>query len=157
MAHDTKIPKDWQKFMRNPVNKMELFEFLADGIAEKDLAQGITWYSTKGPQVVVNPCGAASLHNLSPCNHEEADTRIFVHLADAVSQGLKRAMIHTCDTDVIVLACAIFPQLKSLEELWIRHTASQQHKFIAVHELSEALGEYLAQFFLKKAYIKEHH
>ena len=40
------------------------------------------------------------------CNHEEADTRIVVHI---VQQGMKRIEVRTVDTDVIaILAGAYF-------------------------------------------------
>eukprot|EP00795_Rhopilema_esculentum_P003556 gene3556-2239_t len=36
---------------------------------------------------------------INPCNHEEADTRIFVHLQDAQQeQGMNRAIMYTIDT-----------------------------------------------------------
>ena len=42
--------------------------------------------------------------NLEPCKHEEADTRIFLHIYDAaINSGLKKAMIGTVDTDVVVI------------------------------------------------------
>jgi len=44
--------------------------------------------------------------NLEPCNHEEADSRIFVHVLDAIKQGHSKIMICTVDTDVVILAIA---------------------------------------------------
>lgn len=55
---------------------------------------------------------------LEPCNHEEADTRIMVHIGDAVAQGHTKVMVRTVDTDVVVLAISCVSQLPQLEELW---------------------------------------
>ncbi len=33
------------------------------------------------------------------CDHEEADTRLFVHLKDALGKGARRVLIRTVDTD----------------------------------------------------------
>ena len=41
---------------------------------------------------------------LSPCTHEEADTRMFLHAADAVQQGDRKILLRTVDTDVLLLA-----------------------------------------------------
>ena len=43
-----------------------------------------------------------SVDGLAPCNHEEADTRIIVHIADAVSRGYDQIIVRTVDTDVVV-------------------------------------------------------
>ena len=43
---------------------------------------------------------------LVPCNHEKADSRMILHLKDAVNVGYKKMMLRTADTDVIVLAVA---------------------------------------------------
>ena len=56
---------------------------------------------------------------LSPCSHEEADTRMMVHVADAVDKGHNSIMIRTVDTDVVVLAVAAVHTL-GIKELWYR-------------------------------------
>ena len=40
---------------------------------------------------------------LSNCNHEKGDNRIFVHAKEVSQKGHRKIMIHTADTDVIVL------------------------------------------------------
>ena len=37
-----------------------------------------------------------------PCSHEEADTRMFVHAKDAVSNGSESVIINFNDTDVVI-------------------------------------------------------
>ena len=44
-------------------------------------------------------------------SQEEADTRIFLHVADAVNHGNQKVMIRTVDTDVLVLVVAAVQQL----------------------------------------------
>ena len=43
------------------------------------------------------------------CNHEEADTRIVVHIAHALEQGEKTIYVRTVDTDVVVILAGAFP------------------------------------------------
>ena len=44
-------------------------------------------------------------------NHEEADSRIMVRVADAVMQGFHKILVQTLDTDVVVLAIEAVQQL----------------------------------------------
>lgn len=60
----------------------------------------------------------AILQNLSPCNHEEADGRIFLPLADVSQQGHSKASIRTIDSDVVVIEISMFEHI-GLQELWI--------------------------------------
>ena len=41
------------------------------------------------------------------CNHEEADTRIVVHLQHALKHGAKTDLVRTVDTDVIVILAGL--------------------------------------------------
>ena len=41
---------------------------------------------------------------LQPCSHEEADTRMLLHVKDAMNCGFMSVMIITVGTDVVVLA-----------------------------------------------------
>jgi hypothetical protein len=56
----------------------------------------------------------ADLTNLSPCLHEEADTRLLLHAAVAVKKGHRKLCVRTVDTDV---AIAMFNQIP--DELWL--------------------------------------
>lgn len=58
---------------------------------------------------------------IAPCTHDEADTRGFVHLKQAVLLGYKEASIRTVDTDIVVIALSQFEDLEELglEKLYI--------------------------------------
>ena len=53
--------------------------------------------------------------SLCPSNHEEADTRIFLHAKHATASGHRLITIRTVDTDVVVIAIHVFRRL-SIEE-----------------------------------------
>ena len=40
---------------------------------------------------------------MSPCNHEEADTRIVIHVIQALQSGCTSVLVRTVDTDVVVI------------------------------------------------------
>ncbi|KAG0725800.1 hypothetical protein GWK47_037891 [Chionoecetes opilio] len=105
------VPGNWQEFLRINDDKTELLSFLAS----KDVSA------------------------LAPCTHEEADTRILLHLQDAVQQGYSKVSIRTVDTDVVVLAIASANRL-NISELWIAFGAGKSFRFIAAHDIAKALG-----------------
>ena len=55
---------------------------------------------------------------LAPCTHKETDTRIILHLEDAVKEGNTKVSIRTVDTDVVVLAVTSAQCLNNAE-VWI--------------------------------------
>ena len=69
----TVVPKNWSEFLRNDLNKKELFYFLADKIPMVNI--------TKGEQVLSGP-PLDGVSVVAPCNHEEVDTRILLHVLD---------------------------------------------------------------------------
>ena len=76
---DGKIPKNWQSFLRNDENKLELFILLAKNIytVEKGFV-----YCTIKDSSICNKVIRSPIY----CTHEEADTWIFVHLKHAVQK-----------------------------------------------------------------------
>ena len=57
---------------------------------------------------------------MAPCTHEEADTRVFLHVAAATSAGHRRVIVRTSDSDVVVLGVSSFVALgQRIDELWI--------------------------------------
>ena len=73
----TVIPGNWQDFLHVDSNKTELFKFLSDALF-KSYNQEKQLVITDGESVLSKPplCDLASL---SPCSHEEADTRMLLH------------------------------------------------------------------------------
>ena len=76
---------------------------------------------------------------LSSCSHEEADTRMIVHVADAVEKGHKSVMIRTADTDVVVLTVTAVVTL-DLNEHWDSYGTGKNHKILPAHLFAKALG-----------------
>ena len=71
----TPVYNDFKKFLRHNENKTELFSLIADKIpivAKSDS----TVISTKKSEITSN-CHI-DLSTLAPCNHEKADSRMFV-------------------------------------------------------------------------------
>jgi len=83
--------------------------------------------------------------NLS-CNHEEADTRLFVHVH--VHHAIKHSAIKTVvvlsnDVDIVVIAVAVFADLQQdgLQKLWVAFGQSNKRRWMPIHTLFEKLGK----------------
>ena len=101
------------------------------------MAQVLQVVTTYGAQVLSIPSRATSL--LAPCSHEEADTRMILHLADAVNQGFQKILLRTVDTDVVVLAVAAVAKIE-IQELWVAFETGQHFRYIAAHEIASVIG-----------------
>lgn len=95
---------------------------------------------TKGEHVLCNKPN--SLEGLSLCNHEEADTRIFLHALHAVEQQNKSMLIKAYHTDILAVAISVFVTLQDagLEELWIEFGQGQSIRWLPVHNMVKNLG-----------------
>ena len=73
------VPRNWQEFLRLD-NKKELFLFLSERVV-KMVIEGKQIKVSKGEEVLCSrPATRSRQVKLSPCSHEEADTRIIVPL-----------------------------------------------------------------------------
>ena len=75
------------------------------------------------------------MSRLQPCNQAEADTRILLHLANAVTVR----HVRTVDIDIVVLALRFFDTL-GLSELWVGFGTGKKYRDVPVHSLQAGLG-----------------
>ena len=136
MSNITKTPSNWQDFLRNDKNKIELFQYLAQQ-AIGTIKQK-TVMSTLEATVICNQTGE-DLTSVSECNHEEADTRIFIHVRDAAIKGYSKILLRTVDTDVVVLAVYAMQEIRELTEMWILFGVGKKSRYIPIHELCNIL------------------
>jgi hypothetical protein len=140
VAPDNQLPRSWKDFLRVDQNKQELFQFLARCVTSIDSERQVI--SSHGEQVLSShPRDDTS--TLAPCTHEEADTRMFLHVADAVQCGFTRMIVRTVDTDVLVLAVSLVQQLQEQAsediELWVAFGTGTHLRYLVAHEIAEAL------------------
>ena len=76
--------------------------------------------------------------DLAPCTHEEADTRILLHLEDAARKEYKTVLIRTVDTDVVLLAIAAVDH-PDISELWIAFDTGKKFQYFVIHEMAKIL------------------
>ena len=113
MCDNTAIPLNWKSFLRLDDNKKELYEYL---VARFLGLPNLEVINTAALDVI--SLTTIEKAGMTPCNHEEADTRIFVHVKYASVNCIKEILIRKVDTDVFVLAIAFLKTL-DVEELWV--------------------------------------
>ncbi|KAG1693201.1 hypothetical protein GQR58_007155 [Nymphon striatum] len=137
-SKDVKLPSNFKSFLSLSENKADLAAFLSEAMVEmaeeklnpthelvvaggfEDLLK--VWISTD-----------RSTDHFSS-NHEEADTRLILHAADASQQGYEQCVLQCRDTDVLVLAVAHRDSLPS--ETWFSMGLKAKRPFIPIHSIS---------------------
>eukprot|EP00745_Piridium_sociabile_P029611 TRINITY_DN48831_c1_g1_i5.p1 TRINITY_DN48831_c1_g1~~TRINITY_DN48831_c1_g1_i5.p1 ORF type:complete len:333 (-),score=65.80 TRINITY_DN48831_c1_g1_i5:455-1453(-) len=136
----TRIPGNWAAFLRVDLNKQELFVEMTKNLKLITLPQGKQLFST-----ILGDCASSStgadVGAVAPCTHEEADTRMFLHVAAAASAGHRRVIVRTTDSDVVVLGVSTFVALgQKIDELWIAFGMRRRYRYIPVHVIARELG-----------------
>jgi hypothetical protein len=116
-----------------------LFCFLARKICADIVNVGEKYVVSTLESSIVNSSTNYESSLLQHCSHEEADTRVLLHVADQVKAGYSKITLCTVNTDVVVLAVAFCQQLHC-DELWVAFGTGQHLRYISVHELLMALG-----------------
>ena len=145
-VRDTSIvPKDWKSFLRHSENKTELFVLIARIYHANLKPESKTVIITIHDHVLCWPNQDTS--NIDPCNHEEADTRIFTHIADARhSQQMTRIVIYTVDTGVVVHAVFAVARLEE-QQFGVAFGSQQNLRFIDTNGIFVLLGRQKARVF----------
>ena len=99
VTENSRPPKSWNTFLRCDEIKTDFFAFLDDRIVAVNSNTHVV--VTKNEEVLSNK--AFDTEPLSPCNHEEADTRMFLHAKDAAINGSKSIMLIRSDTSLLLL------------------------------------------------------
>ena len=141
----TPVPKQWGKYISNPQNKVNLCDYLTKSLCklgQERLPENKKLVIGGGLKdgercVVVTRGQCCDMPDLKS-DQEEADTRLLLH-AKYASTPETRIVIHSPDTDVLVLSAAHFDRLGS-KELWFRTGVKDRLRLIPVHKVSQALG-----------------
>ena len=132
-----KMPTNFPGFLRVDSNKQDLFELIALEIKDLKLPEGKIICSSFKDTVVCSPEATVTM---GTCLHEEADTRIFIHVADQVTHGYTNVLIRTSDSDVVVIAVSLYNQICGIKDLWIAYGSYPNLRYIPIHEISLQMG-----------------
>ena len=114
------IPRKWSEFLSENANKQDLFVYLLLEMKKFNFPIDKEVNATYNDVVLSsNRC----YPDFSPCNYEEADTRLIVHVIDALKYEHRSIEIRTVDTDVVVVVIGLFHKLHRMYEdmdIWIK-------------------------------------
>jgi hypothetical protein len=100
----------WSSFLTDSKNKEELFDFLSSEAVRPGLyPDNKDLYITSSESVLHTGPGEEMTDQ---SNHEEADTRIIVHMIQALKNN-NTILVQTGDTDVVVIILEKFPDILS--------------------------------------------
>lgn len=141
---DQKTPTQWKKFLSEGTNKEALAEFLFGAWKGADLTavgQDFSLYISHGAicHCVTVERGIQTLSAVDglTCDHEECDTRVFLHAQHAADTH-KTVIIKSPDTDVAVIAFSLQADLTC--KLYFYTGVGNKRRIIDVAKVSSALG-----------------
>jgi len=136
---NTTIPKNWSSFLRNSDNKRELFCYISEQLEKIDIGHKAIYTTYLDRVLFTGSANTESTSEIEPCDHEESDTRMFIHAAHAARHGHTKVVLQTVDTDVLVLAVAQTSHL-GLAELWSEFGVGKHYRVISASNIASVLG-----------------
>ena len=95
---NVQLPKNWSTILHHPFNKIELLQYLSDATVSNFLT----------PNCDLNITSREIVSHVGPdremqerIDHEDADTKIVVHLLHAMSEGAASVLVKTVDSHVL--------------------------------------------------------
>ena len=82
---------------------------------------------------------------MGDCNHEEADTRMLVHVEHSLVNGANQIGINSEDTDVLIILLGFFHQLQSKYNFSDVVIDFNRTKRYSISTLAEKLGSSVCQ------------
>ena len=83
--------------------------------------------------------------SMTDCNHEEADTRIVVHVVHAIQgPNVSSVLVRTVDTDVVVILVGklnLFRDINPGVNLWVAFRMGRNFSLISINSIGDFLGE----------------
>ena len=82
------------------------------------------------------------------CDHEEADSRMCIHVKDALNKGAHKIYIRTVDTDVIVILVSVFFNLQDNypdTQLWVGFGTGKSFKYYFINDICKYLGREMSR------------
>ena len=81
---------------------------------------------------------------MGQCNHEEADTRIIVHVRHSLEGGAESVLVRTVDTDVVVILVGKLHDLLAYNrraKIWVAFGMGRHYSLIDINTICFTLGE----------------
>ena len=140
VSGQTKLPKKWSDFLKVDANKTELYHFLSQQVSSIRIPEHKLMFITSEVSVI----SMGTDQPMPRCDHEEADTRMIVHVRDSLDRGNNQIMIRTVDTDVLIILIGQFHSLCEQNpnaDIWVGFGTGKQFRYYHINTICEQLGK----------------
>ena len=140
VSGQTRLPGNWMNFLHDSTNKKELCAFLTTKVEQFNCPASTAMYAPSGQSVLSISSGSP----MQSCNHEEADTRVVVHILHALEHGERTVLVRTVDTDVVVILVGTFHNLAAVQpllDIWVGFGTGKNYRFYNINAICASLGE----------------
>ena len=133
---DLQLPQVWKNFIALNENKEDLAMFLCARLARP---------SETNKEIVVGgstPSGFSTTRGIIrglQANHEEADTRMILHMLEAINAGYENIIVKCRDIDVLLLLLHFTRD--QVCKVWMMSGTSKEHECYPVHLINESLPQ----------------
>ena len=81
---------------------------------------------------------------MASCDHEEADTRLIVHIVDALTKGWNTCLVRSVDTDIVVILVGKFHYFTTLNlnaNIWVVFGSRRNFSFLHIKTKCQKPGK----------------
>ena len=132
--------KQYNQFLSSPPNKCQLIRFLLDQWKQEEHISTVetgTFYVTCDEKCFqLSKGGVSEVPELE--STQEADTRMMLHVVHATNQLIHNIVIHTPDTDVVVIALSVSETVSS--SLYIKTGTKNRTRIINLNDVKSSLA-----------------
>ena len=79
-------------------------------------------------------------HTIQPCDHEKADSRIALHLYNAMKNDARNILVCTVDSDVIVILVGLFSNFHPDTSVWVAFGTGKFFRYYKIYTIFQVLG-----------------
>ena len=141
VVDSNRLPGKWQDFLKDSNNKRELFAFLSEKVATANFQEGKAVVITSDKTVISR---GGEVPDMPLNDHEEADTKIVLHLMNALKGGSSTCLVRTVDTDVVVILTGKLSKLQSIcptASIWVAFGTGKHFTYYHINRIASVLGK----------------
>lgn len=140
ICHDSvPVPKNWNDFLSNINNKNELVNYIIQVWSRSlhRIPTGVSLFCSAKEVCILRSSSHQNCEKLTS-NQDEADTRLILHAADALSES-ELVVIRSVDTDVIIIVLHHFHSVlneRSEKDVIMLIGMGQHKRYISLYQLA---------------------
>ena len=142
-----KLPKQFTlKFLSNSENKADLLEFIYAYFLQKEPehTEILVTNKTSCSRLVFCNQPAEEVRELQS-NHEEADTRMYMHVLHAIKSGFNTVLVASPDTDVLIIGLGVVGSHAPDAEIGMITGTGKYKRIINISKVVETIGSSAAK------------